>query len=181
MDDERKREREEIFKTLYHEHFNLIFIICMRYTNQNRDEAYDIVQNTFMKAYMHMDEVRDRMAHKSWLSSIAINECKNYLKGKMRTRSLVEKFFDHTRLTGQNEEDELARSKENKMIDEIHAYINKMDDVNTKKIVELFYVHEKRIKEISETLKINVSTITTKLNRFRAKLSKDLVCKLLNK
>jgi RNA polymerase sigma-70 factor (ECF subfamily) len=182
MDDRIDVESSKLFKTLYDEYFNLIFIICMKYTNQNRDDAYDAVQNTFMKAYLHMDDVRDKLAYKSWLVAIAVNEGKNYLKSKIRGRGLIEKFHLFSDLMANNDYDKSnCEENNNKMIEKIRDYIKNIENPDTQLIVEMFYIKEKKTKEISKELNINISTITTKLNRFRSRLSKDLMITLMNK
>lgn len=51
-----------------------LFRICWLYL-QNTEDAKDAVQETFLKAYRHLDEFRSESTEKTWLIRIAINQC----------------------------------------------------------------------------------------------------------
>lgn len=42
--------------------------------------AEDAVQDTFLKAYRRLDDLRDDKSERAWLMSIAINTCRDYLR-----------------------------------------------------------------------------------------------------
>ena len=52
-----------------------IFGFIHRYVG-NREEAQDLTQDTFAKAYQNLDRLADPARFSSWLYKIALNECR---------------------------------------------------------------------------------------------------------
>ena len=44
------------------------------------------MQDTFLKAYTHLESLRDETKEKSWLARIAVNVCRDYLRSPWATR-----------------------------------------------------------------------------------------------
>ena len=68
-----KEERIERMVTLYQ---LPLLRLCMMYLH-DEDLAKDAVQETFIKAYRHLDSFRAESSEKTWLTRIAINTCKD--------------------------------------------------------------------------------------------------------
>ena len=56
-----------------------IYRVCYRYV-ENRDDALDLAQDVFVKAFEHLPTFRRESAFKTWLYRIAINHCLNHVK-----------------------------------------------------------------------------------------------------
>lgn len=56
-----------------------ILRICYLYLHDT-EQAKDAVQDTFLKAYMHLDSLREEQKEKSWLTRIAVNTCRDFLR-----------------------------------------------------------------------------------------------------
>ena len=56
-----------------------ILKICYVYL-QDAEQAKDAVQDTFLKAYLHLHQLRDDSSEKSWLARIAVNVCRDYMR-----------------------------------------------------------------------------------------------------
>ena len=54
----------------------------------SHDDADDILQNTFIKAWNHIDDFRQESRIHTWLFRIAVNESLNFLEKKKQTYSL---------------------------------------------------------------------------------------------
>ena len=53
--------------------------LCMMYLH-DEEQAKDAVQGTFLKAYLHMNQLKDDSKAKSWLARIAVNVCRDVLR-----------------------------------------------------------------------------------------------------
>ncbi len=169
-----KDKKNQYFNTVYNEHFNLIFIIAQKYTNYNEACSYDIVQTVFMKVYNNIESLRDQTKVKSWLIAIAHNEGKTYLRKKITEREAFKQYGKEF------ESSEEYRAEDVQLKEIIKNYVQTITDLTLKKIIECFYYDTKKVREISDELGIPISTITTKLNRFRVKMMKDLAQDLLS-
>ena len=56
-----------------------ILRLCYMYLH-DVDLARDAVQDTFLKAYTHLNRQQEPGKEKNWLVSIAVNTCRDYLR-----------------------------------------------------------------------------------------------------
>ncbi len=56
-----------------------IYRVCYRFV-ENRDDAMDLAQEVFIKAFEHLPTFRRESSLKTWLYRIAINHCINHVK-----------------------------------------------------------------------------------------------------
>ena len=70
---------EMSFQTLFKRHQTRIFALALRYTRIHED-AEDIVQQTFQKAFVHLPRFEGKSAFSTWLTRIAINESLMFLR-----------------------------------------------------------------------------------------------------
>ena len=77
---------ELAFETLVKRHQGRIFALAFRYTRV-REDAEDIVQETFRKAFVHLQKFEGKSSFSTWLTRIAINEALMTLR---RRRALHE-------------------------------------------------------------------------------------------
>ena len=68
-----KMGNEESFELLVKRHRPRIFALVQRYTRV-REDAEDVVQQTFLKMFVHLDNFEGKSSFATWLTSIAINE-----------------------------------------------------------------------------------------------------------
>lgn len=55
----------------------------------NMEDAKELSQNGFVKAYQHLRQFRRRSSFSTWLYRIIVNECKDFFKRKARQPKLV--------------------------------------------------------------------------------------------
>jgi RNA polymerase sigma-70 factor (ECF subfamily) len=78
-----KGEREA-FDEIVRQYQRPIYRVCFRYAH-NAEDAYDLAQDAFMKAYQGLRSFNRRASFKTWLYRVAINNCINYLR-RQQTR-----------------------------------------------------------------------------------------------
>jgi RNA polymerase sigma-70 factor (ECF subfamily) len=71
------------FDELMRRHERSVYFLAMRYL-RDHDEAADILQRTFLKAFEKLAEFEGRSQFRTWLFRIAINLCKNRLRDQGR-------------------------------------------------------------------------------------------------
>jgi RNA polymerase sigma-70 factor (ECF subfamily) len=87
-----------------------IFRLCYRFT-RNPDDARDLAQDVFVKAFEHLSGFRRESSLKTWLYRIATNHCINHVKTNSREFVEVTESTGKTHATIQDqlEEDEQRR------------------------------------------------------------------------
>jgi len=88
--DAAKKGDELGFESLAKRHQRRIFALAFRYTRVRKD-AKDIVQDTFQKAFVHLQNFEGKSAFSTWLTRIAINQA---LMSLRRRRALHEVLAD---------------------------------------------------------------------------------------
>lgn len=127
----------------------------------NREDAEDIVSETIVKAYSHLEELKNIRKMKAWTFQILVNESKAYLKKRNR----IDLIEDISIFEGR-EEDE----KENY---DLLEFVCQLEDIY-KEVVILYYFEEFRVKEIADILSISEGTVKSRLSRARVKLKSFL-------
>jgi len=64
---------EGAFETLFKRHQRRMLAFARRYTRV-REDAEDVVQQTFQKAFIHLNKFQGKSSFSTWLTRIAINE-----------------------------------------------------------------------------------------------------------
>jgi RNA polymerase sigma-70 factor (ECF subfamily) len=76
-----KRGDEGAFETLFNHHQRRIYVLAFRYT-RIREDAEDIVQQTFQKAFVHLQKFEGKSSLSTWLTRIAINQALMLLRSR---------------------------------------------------------------------------------------------------
>jgi RNA polymerase sigma-70 factor (ECF subfamily) len=83
-----KRGDESAFETLFNRHQRRIFVLAFRYTRV-REDAEDIVQQTFQKAFVHLQKFEGKSSISTWLTRIAINQALMLLRSRRGLREVL--------------------------------------------------------------------------------------------
>jgi RNA polymerase sigma-70 factor (ECF subfamily) len=157
---------QEAFAALVAEHQRYIYNLGLRVL-QNEEEALDIAQETFVRAWTALPNFRGQSQFRTWLYRIATNLCYNRLPGLRRSLNDlgddVVSELPETEITFDNPahgfESRELRSYLHKAIDEL--------DENYRLLISLRYQNELSYEEIASTLNLPLGTVKTGL--FRAK------------
>jgi RNA polymerase sigma-70 factor (ECF subfamily) len=76
---------QQAFTILVKRYTPKVFAIALRYARV-REDAEDIVQETFQNAFLHLDKFEGKSAFLTWLTSIAINQALMLLRSRRSRR-----------------------------------------------------------------------------------------------
>ncbi len=141
---------------------NKFYKIAYCYVYQ-KETALDIVQNAICKALENYPNLKNENAIKTWFYRILINECLQYLK-KYRREVLCEP-------SEIREDIYYEEAYEPKL--ELYQMVCNLPEP-TKSILILHYFEELTLKEISQALDINLSTVKTRLYTALQRLKKEM-------
>jgi RNA polymerase sigma-70 factor, ECF subfamily len=83
-----KNGDRKAFEILVERHEQKIFFVAQRMT-RNREDAEDVVQQSFQKAFTHMDRFENRSSFATWLTQVAINEALMLLRKRRGLREVL--------------------------------------------------------------------------------------------
>ncbi|MBQ4803770.1 RNA polymerase sigma factor [Aquimarina sp. MMG015] len=155
------------FSTLVERYQNLVYTVIYRMV-RNKEEAEEIAQDTFIKAYKSLSNYRGEAKFSTWLYTIAYRKSLDAIKTKKRfvATELIEEISEGE-VTNVNDALSYLQDKERKQI--ISDSILKLPEEEAV-IITLYYFEEKSVKEIKDIVGITENNIKIKLYRSRKKL-----------
>jgi RNA polymerase sigma-70 factor (ECF subfamily) len=83
-----KNGNRKAFEILVKRHQQRILFVARRMTRK-REDAEDVVQQSFQKAFIHMRKFEGRSAFSTWLTRIAVTEALMFLRRRRRLREVL--------------------------------------------------------------------------------------------
>ncbi len=166
------------FEILAGRHEQRIFFVARRMT-RTREDAEDVVQQSFQKAFTHLRNFEGRSAFSTWLTRIAITEALMFLR---RSRGLREVLIDD--LNGNEETatglevpdaspDPEAIYSQREQVEMLSAAINELP-YGTRRVIQLRELDERSSEETARIMGISVSALKGRMFHGRKKLRERL-------
>jgi RNA polymerase sigma-70 factor (ECF subfamily) len=167
---------DEAFATLVSRHTDLVYTIALRVVG-DEDEADDVAQETFVRAYRALGRFRGDSKFSSWLYRIAVNRGLTHLKRRKR-RAVTVDFVAEPYVEAQAAMADTSTDPERFVLDQ-EFRLRVRDAVKTlppryRAVVTLFYLEERSYREVADVLGIPMGTLKTHLHRARALLKNVL-------
>lgn len=139
------------------------------YIISDEDIAKDVVQNSFIKAFINLRGFDENKKFSSWIYRIVHNEAINNLKKRRWEVSLdISEWVG----IGTGSKDEVLENLERR---EISTMVKKSLDklsLQYRSVLVLYYLEEKSYEEIAEVLRVPIGTVGTRISRGKKKLAK---------
>ena len=128
-----------------------IYRVCYRFV-ENRDDAMDLAQDVFIKAFEHLSSFRRESSLKTWLYRIAMNHCINHVKKHSQ------EFVEVTEYTGSIRPSVQAHMEHQEQREQFRRMIKHLPP-KQKAILELRINEQLSYEEIARISGRTVSTI----------------------
>jgi RNA polymerase sigma-70 factor (ECF subfamily) len=166
------------FSTLVRRYENKIFRLAQHVT-QNREDAEDVLQETFLKAYEHLDQFQGNSKFYTWIVRIAVNQALMKLRKRKTDKSVS---LDETIDTGEDTVvREIAAWDENPeqrySRDEMNHILNSAIDSLAPPYRAVFVlrdVEELSTEETADALDLSIPAVKSRLLRARLQLREKL-------
>ena len=167
------------FVELIKRHADTVFLSTYRITG-NRQDAEDALQESFLRAFIHMNKFQERSSFSTWLTRIAINSALMILRKK---RSSSEISIDRTdgsagdfetwepRSPWEDPESRYVRRERHELL---RQAIQQLPPV-FRDVIELLQAKECSNREIAQSLGISVPAVKSRLARARKALRTSLL------
>ncbi len=168
---------EQLIEKVRSKNKELYVYIVERYQNKlmkyvtylihDEQKAADIVQETFIKAYINLNGFNVKRKFSSWIYRIAHNQAMNLVKKYKKEVSMDVSFDIKSNL---DIEEEFSKKE---IIERAEKCLSQMPIMYSEPLV-LYYLDEKSYEEISDILRIPMGTVATRINR--AKFIMKSIC-----
>ena len=171
-----KRGNAQAFEELVLRHRQKVLAVAQRITN-NREDAEDVAQESFTKAFLYLDAFQEKSRFSTWLTRIAMNEAFMLLR---RRRGIVEvlpenpddgkssseAFVDHN----PNPEESYLQRERTEFVTEA---INQLGST-TRTTILLRHIEERSAKETAQILGVSIAAVKARVFHGRRRLRRTL-------
>jgi RNA polymerase sigma-70 factor (ECF subfamily) len=173
------KNKDNGFKLLVEKYHVMIYKICFAYT-KNIEDAEDLTQEVFLKAYQKIDKFRGDSSLSTWLYRISVNKSINFLRDNKyhKLYQRIETLFsDNSEL--KIEIPSSDKDPEDRFIlNEMENLFNKALNTIPKNQMTAFILNkynELSYQEIAEIMKTSVSAIQSLIHRAKEGIQKRLI------
>jgi RNA polymerase sigma-70 factor (ECF subfamily) len=163
---------QQAYAGLVNRYQNYVFTLALRFT-KNREDAEEVSQDIFIKAYRALADFRGASKFSTWLYTIVNTTCITFLRKKrLEVHSLDnEKVFEVADNQDSGMRANLVEQKSRM------AMVNdaiKMLSTDDAEVITLFYKGEQTLEEIARILGIEANTVKVRLHRARTRLKEKM-------
>lgn len=163
-----KKGDNKSFEKLYKLTEREVWFTCISFL-KNETTAQDIMQETYITAFLKIQSLEKSSQIRSWLNRIAVNKCKNYLKGKGEIQ-LDDEIFENQAIVDERisiPEEYISDKAKREIILSIMQEV--LSDVQYQTVI-MHYFNEITVDEIAEVFECSRGTVLSRLNYSRAKM-----------
>lgn len=163
-----KKGDNKSFEKLYKLTEREVWFTCISFL-KNETTAQDIMQETYITAFLKIQSLEKSSQIRSWLNRIAVNKCKNYLKGKGEIQ-LDDEIFENQTIVDERisiPEEYISDKAKREIILSIMQEV--LSDVQYQTVI-MHYFNEMTVDEIAEVFECSRGTVLSRLNYSRAKM-----------
>ena len=172
-----KRGDTQAFEGLVLRHRQRVFAVALRLT-KNREDAEDVAQESFHKAFLHLDAFQEKSRFSTWLTRIAMNEAFMLLRRRRGVFEVLPESPDNGATSsseafvdqGPNPEESCWRRERTglltKAIDRLGPTI--------RKAILLRDIEERSVKETAQILGTSITAVKARVFQGRRKLRESL-------
>jgi RNA polymerase sigma-70 factor, ECF subfamily len=173
-----KNGNRKAFETLVKRHEQKIFFVARRIT-RSREDAEDVVQQTFQKAFTHLRKFEGRSAFSTWLTRIAITEALILLR---RRRGFREVLIDDLNANEENpaaldvpdsSPDPEAIYSQREWVEMLYSAVNELP-AGMRRAIQLRELDERSSEETAQIMGISVGALKGRTFHGRRKLRERL-------
>lgn len=179
MDNKNGNSKKKRFEAEALLHLNALYSMSLKLT-RNEEDAKDLVQETYFKAYKFFHQFQQGTSIKAWLYKILKNSYINVYRKKVRQPEMieydkVEPFISLIQDDNKETKEKIEKKILDKLLDdEITSALNKLPD-EFRIVVLLSDMEGLSYKEISDIMECPIGTVRSRLSRGRKMLQKVLL------
>ena len=157
--------KQEPYALLVDHYKSYAFTIALKILN-NRSDAEEVAQDAFIKAFHYLKNFNRQARFSTWLYRIVFNTAISHKRKNNQVLSSIENH-DHAL-----EEEETALEKDDKkqFVAQAKGNLNETDRL----AIQLYYIKEFTLEEVSETMGQNINTLKVRVHRARQRLADEL-------
>lgn len=155
------------FETLFKRYREEIYALCISRTGGNKEDANDLVQETFVKVYVNLAKYDPHYTFGQWIYTIARNTFIDYVRRRRDNLSIDAIVSPSVATTSDEEPDSrLINEQHGVQLDRCMAALPE----KYRQMAEMRFQRELSYEEIAEQVGLPIGTVKTQIHRARERL-----------
>jgi RNA polymerase sigma-70 factor (ECF subfamily) len=164
---------------LYRRYRPAVTRLAGSFSELDADEADDVVQEAFVRAFRALASLKDRERFGAWLFTIARNRARSYLTWRATHSRAAEEATREAQLLEDHVPGASQALEKEAELRAVREVIDGLREGPEKETVRLFYLEGTlSAREIAMRMGVGKSAVTMRLERFRAKVRAQLSARL---
>jgi RNA polymerase sigma-70 factor (ECF subfamily) len=139
-----------------------------------REDAEEVVQNTFMNAFRHLDDYKpERASLLTWLMRIATNEIRMYFRKKQPSLVSLDEEEEHMQLVSDDEADQILMETTENRIAHLQRAIRLLS-ADEQLLLQLYYTEQRSLRDIAFIIDTNKLLVENDTHRIENQLAQRL-------
>lgn len=161
----------QAFESLVRRYRNEVYTLCFYFTH-SREDAWDLSQEVFIKAYRALKTFRGEASFKTWLLRITANQCKDYFKKRKVETTSYDDMVQPPDQEGGQRPDNLAQARE--LGATIDAAVRQLPPKHQMAFILREY-QGLSYEEMAKVMQCNIGTVMSRLFHARKRLQSMLL------
>lgn len=155
-------QNEQVFNTIYQQHYSKVYRLCKGYFNGNESIANDATQETFIKVWQKLSSFKNEANISTWIFRIAANTCLLHLRKASTQKEIKVDILPEKKLEEYNVEAEEQLKK-------MYACIRQLDETN--RMIILLTLEGVEYAAIAYVIGISEENLRVKIHRIKKELT----------
>ena len=166
------RGEHQLYADLVTRYQNFVFTLALRYTPV-REDAEEIAQDVFVKAYKALKDFRGESKFSTWLYSIVNSTAITFLRKKKLDVSSLDKEHVFEQADSKDSGTSANQVEVKSKVEMVTKAIQLLSPDDAK-LITLFYKAEQSLEEIAQIMNMETNTVKVKLHRARTRLKEKM-------
>lgn len=166
------RGDQQAYGQLVGKYQHYVFTLAFRLT-QSREDAEEIAQDSFIKAYRSLADFKGGSKFSTWLYTIAHNTGITFLRKKKLPVQSMDEEKNFLQLENQEsgfQSNQVEEKSKHQMVNQAIAMLSAEDA----QIITLFYKADQSLQEIGQVMGLDPNTVKVRLFRARQRLKEKM-------
>ncbi|MDP4265446.1 MAG: sigma-70 family RNA polymerase sigma factor [Bacteroidota bacterium] len=163
---------KQAYAGLVNRYQNYVFTLALRFT-KNREDAEEVAQDIFIKAYRSLADFRGASKFSTWLYTIVNNTCITFLRKKKLPMDSLDREGVFEAADSQESALRANLVEQKSRVAMVNNAINLLNPDDAE-VITLFYKSEQSLEEIARILGLETNAVKVRLHRARTRLKEKM-------
>lgn len=160
------------FRLLVERHQDFVFSMAHRVL-RSREEAEEVAQDVFVKVYRTLHTFGQRSGFRTWLYTVTYRAAIDKYRLLKAPKTSLDDEHRALQIADGPEASPASQTQQTDLREHLQLALKRLKPEDAL-LIELFYLHEQSVKDITDITGLSLSNVKTKLHRLRETLKEEM-------